>query len=547
MLEAGLTCRQWFDALCHKKFMSRIQIQFEKLQLSDIRSPPLNVFKESMRLYSNIRLNQVDLDGNSLCFWQRFGACLNHVEFNACDMHERTFSAILLAMNNLESIAILNCRDLFLTGHLFKNPEDQVAIRATCKNLKSLSLSNNRYISDAIFHRMGEMQSIQDLNLSGCLISFHTGLYRKFYPKSQQEPSENVFTFFVIMQFIEKHAKTLKFLDFSETLIDSNAMNRLAEVEHLQLHGLKLRSCDQLTNNAISKIVNSHKTITEIDLSLSVRFTDVSLLNALSNLKVLKMRRCRAITDQNIHQIHQLKHLEHLDLSQCDGITSKGFIEGSKIESFVLIHLIALISCDVLFFLKGIASQTNDTMVELYLSALNICELAVIKLAETMKNLRLLDLSFCKNAVTNLAVQIIFKHLKMLRTLNLEFCDMVSVVENGIEYSFFHFTFFHSFDFRYPTQASLAWEWSRKLSNMSKVSFHEKMMMVNRTSVIQKQNHKSMYVLTNQIEMPTAFHYAVRRRKKLLMNQNEKCSYLICVNNWLTTGNRIAVDIRLVI
>lgn len=65
-------------------------------------------------------------------------------------------------------------------------------------------------------------------------------------------------------------------------------------------------------------------------------------------------------------------------------------------------------------------------MVELYVSALNICELAVIKLAESMTNLRVLDLSFCKNAVTNLAVQILFKHLKMLRTLNLEFCDMVS-------------------------------------------------------------------------------------------------------------------------
>lgn len=64
-------------------------------------------------------------------------------------------------------------------------------------------------------------------------------------------------------------------------------------------------------------------------------------------------------------------------------------------------------------------------MIELYLSALNICELAVIKVAETMKSLRVLDLSFCKNAVTNLAVQIIFKHLKKLRTLNLEFCDMV--------------------------------------------------------------------------------------------------------------------------
>lgn len=64
-------------------------------------------------------------------------------------------------------------------------------------------------------------------------------------------------------------------------------------------------------------------------------------------------------------------------------------------------------------------------MIELHCSALNICELSVKKLAESLPNLRLLDLSFCKNAVTNLALQIIFKNLTKLRTLSLEFCDMV--------------------------------------------------------------------------------------------------------------------------
>lgn len=291
-----------------------------------------------MRDYSSIRLNQVDLDESSLSFWQRLGEHLTHIEINACDLHEKTFNSILKAMINLESLKIISCRDLFLTGHLLKHPQDQMAIRESCKNVKSLSLSNNRYISDAIFNRITRaMQNIQSLNLSGCFISFHSALYKKFYPKSQLEPSENVFTFFVIMQFIEMNSKSLNFLDFSETLIDSNALTRLGEVENLQLHGLKLRSCDQLTNNGISKIVNSQKSIEEIDLSLSVRFTDLSLLDichTLSNLKVLKMRRCRAITDQSIKEICQLQQLESLDLSECDGITSKGFIEGKRAINF---------------------------------------------------------------------------------------------------------------------------------------------------------------------------------------------------------------------
>lgn len=410
IFEASLTCRQWFDALRHKKFMSRIQIQFDKLQLSDIHSPPLNVFAESMRHYSKIRLDQVDLDQNSLGFWHRFGENITHIEFNACDLRENTFTAILKTMINLKSLEIISCRDLFLTGHLFKHPNDQMAVSGACKSVESLSLSNNRYISDALFNRMvGVMKNIQSLNLSGCFISFHSALYRRFYPSQNlHEASENVFTFFVLMKFFEMHSDTLKFLDFSRTLIDSNALIRLAEVENLQLDGLKLRHCDQITNVGISKLVNSQKSICHIDLSHSVRFTDFSLLNiseSLANLKILKMRRCRAITDLSIKELHRLQHLEILDVSECDAITSKGFIE-------------------------GIASKTNDTMVELYVSALNICELAVIKLAESMKNLRLLDLSFCKNAVTNLAVQLIFKHLRHLRTLNMEFCDMVSILLN---------------------------------------------------------------------------------------------------------------------
>lgn len=410
ILEASLTCRQWFDALCHTKFTSRIQIKIDKLQLTGIHSPPLSIFANSMRLYTQIRLNQVELDENSLFLWQRFGQTITRIEFNACDLREKTFTAILTSMANLEALEITNCRELFMTGHLFKHPSDQIAVGEACKTVKSLSLSNNRYLSDALFNRIvGAMGNIERLNLSGCFISFHSALYRKFYPKHQHEPSNNVFTFFVIMQFIETHAKTLKFLDFSETLIDGNSLDRLTEVEHLQLNGLRLRSCDQLTNNGISKLVSMQRAITEIDLSLSVRFTDVSLLDicrTLSHLKVLKMRRCRAITDQSIQEIQQLKHLEILDLSECDAITSKGFVD-------------------------GIAQHRNDTMVELYVSALNIGELAVIKIAESLRNLRVLDLSFCKNAVTDLAVQIIFKHLTSLRTLNLEFCDMVSIKLNA--------------------------------------------------------------------------------------------------------------------
>lgn len=400
----------------HPNFISRIRIQFDKLPVNDNLSSPLKIFAESIRYYKKIRLTQIDLDAEqaNLYFWPRFGEHFTEIEFNSCDMCEKTVINILKLMINLESLKIDNCRELFMSGRLFKSLDDREAIKIACKNVNSLSLRNNRYLSDALFSRIvGTMQNIQSLDLSGCYISFHSALYKKFYPDHQKEASESVFTFFMIMQLIMSQAGNLKHLDFSETLIDGNALNKLAEIEGLALEAFKLQSCDQLTNNGISKFLNKQITLLSLDLSHSVRLTDPSLLeicNTLTNLRVLKIRRCRAITDQSVSVIRSLTHLRCLDISECDAITSKGFIE-------------------------GIADASHVHLAELHASALNICELAVIKLAESKKPLRLLDLSFCKNAVTNAAVQTIFTHMTKLRTLNLEFCDMVS---------FFWLVFFYS-------------------------------------------------------------------------------------------------------
>lgn len=136
---------------------------------------------------------------------------------------------------------------------------------------------------------------------------------------------------------------------------------------------------------------------------MTVRLTDPSLIEickCLHQLKVLKLRRCRAITDLSLKEIHQLERLQVLDISECDAVTSKGLFD-------------------------GLLREPNVVMRELYASALNICEMAIIRIAECLPNLLVLDLSFCKNAVTDLGLQLIFKHLIWLRTLNLEFCDKV--------------------------------------------------------------------------------------------------------------------------
>lgn len=405
ILEAGMTCHRFLEASQHQKIVTKFAINFSKVHLNDETEigSPMNDFQQSFRTFTKIILHQVDF-GQTDLFWDHFGDQITDIVFNSCDLREKTFNTILKRLSNLNSLEINNCRELFMSGRLFKNVYEKEAICTACLNVTSLSLCNNRYLSDALFNRIiSTMPSIQALDLSGCHISFHNGLYRKFYPDYQQDASESVLTFYYILQFIELHASQLDHLNFSGTLIDGNALTKLAQIPQLRLHRFYLRSCDQLTNSGISSFVRHQNQLIELDLSMSVRLTDPGLIeicSALTSLRTLRLRRCRALTDLSVKQIKQLKALEVLDISECDAITSDGIIE-------------------------GIGSARNDVMRELYVSALNICELAILRLAENLLELTVLDLSFCKNGATDVAVQYIFKHLVKLRTLNLEFCDKV--------------------------------------------------------------------------------------------------------------------------
>lgn len=76
--------------------------------------------------------------------------------------------------------------------------------------------------------------------------------------------------------------------------------------------------------------------------------------------------------------------------------------------------------------MNGIASKENTVLREFYVSALNLCEDTIIRIAENFPNLLVLDLSYCFNSVTDLCLQIIFKNLTSLRQLNLDFCHNIS-------------------------------------------------------------------------------------------------------------------------
>jgi F-box and leucine-rich repeat protein 9 len=402
-MSAGLTCHRWLEATQHPCFTTDIALSFSKINFNDTQAPIKN-FLNSIRDFPIISFDCVDF-GHMQEFWSRFGEGVREIEFKLCDIRERKFNYIMRELCNLDTLKIEGCRELFMSGRLFESDDDKKDITAAFRQLRNLSLAHNRYLSDALFNRIVALtSSLENIDLSGCCISFHKGLYKKFYPATQLEPSESVLTFHYISQFLEQSASKVKHLNFSSTLIDGSALTILAEIPNLSLLSINLKACDQMTNPGIIRLVNTQTQLQSLDLSMSLRVTDQSLIaicNGLSQLKSLKIRRCRALTDLGIKEIVKLEHLEILDISECESITGQGITE-------------------------GIASKVNRRLQQVYVSALNICESSIIKMVENFPNLLVLDLSFCFNSVTDLVIQMIFKHLIWLRHLNLDLCDKVS-------------------------------------------------------------------------------------------------------------------------
>lgn len=335
-------------------------------------------------------------------FWKMHGENVESLTINSCDITVRQLMAMLMETKNLKTLKIQNSRELFMSGRLFESAELDL------KSVTSLSLAQNQYLSDALFSRItSQMPQLSSLDLSSNSISFHRGLYKKFYPKPENDDevgSESVFTFHFIRKFVKKRSEMIKNLNFNSTLIDGDTLTILSEIEDLKLESLHLQRCDQLTNDGFISLIKIQTNLTFLDLAFSVRITDKSIIEIcehLKELKVLKLRKCRAITDNSVKMIADLNKLEYLDLSECEALTSSSIID-------------------------GIAKNRNETLQELFLSAINICPLAITKISENIPNLRVLDLSYCINQVDDICVQLILKNLVMLRELNMDSCERIS-------------------------------------------------------------------------------------------------------------------------
>ncbi|XP_077288591.1 uncharacterized protein LOC143912983 [Arctopsyche grandis] len=409
-IAAGQTCSLWYEATRDVYFRKRERIHFTKYNVH--RDTFITNMMDSDCCYkkSNYSFKEVDLENVPEQFWQTNGDRIQLLEFEECEMRERMFMRIIELCPNLESLALLNCRELFMSASLLDNVSKKQANNTGLSNLKSLNLSRNRYLSDALLYRfMSNIDYLMDLNLSESPLTFHPGLHRKFYPQGTDQikndsPSESILTFPYVMLLLQNKTKFLKRVNLSMTLIDGNALSNLAQLPGLRLESLQLFGCDQLNSNGITAMTQHQTHLTELSLARCSRLTDdllQTICNSLKSLKYLDVSRCTMITNAGAEEISKLANLEHLSIMESSNVTS----EGIK---------------------AGVCKWLNPNLMLLNVSALNLDESTIMLVCEMCPNLRTLDLSYCYNAVTDNSVQCIFKNLVHLNTLYMKCCSGVS-------------------------------------------------------------------------------------------------------------------------
>lgn len=408
--DASETCRLWNEAANDNHFNNKRYVYFYKTNLED-DSAILKIFENSSTVFTNFVLKEVEITNKVADFWERYGSNIKSITFNNCDIQEKVFMHLLKQCCNLERLTVYACRELFMSGRLMEGDTDGL-VSGSLRNLKCLSLAKNRYLSDALFTRfVSTAPSLQELDLSGCAVSFHSGLYKKFYPfgidaNGEVTASESILTFHYILQFLITRASYLKKLCFSDTLLDGSSLKQISELNNLKLHSLEVNCCDQLTNAGIISLTSFQTDLRELNLGFCSRVTDQSLIaicNNLINLEYLNIQRCRAVTDSGISELHLLKKLVSLNISQCELLTGVG------IE-------------------KGICKDINHTLKDLIISFLNLDQWSIVLISERLPSLRSLDVSYIFSGVTDSSIQAIFKNLVWLRSLKLSHCNQVSDV-----------------------------------------------------------------------------------------------------------------------
>ncbi|XP_053979327.1 F-box/LRR-repeat protein 14 isoform X1 [Hylaeus anthracinus] len=442
-MSARLINQTWREASLAMKFVDQEALVFGRSRADNLNQI-MDVLQHSTRPFYHFIFREVELK-RSMPVWDRYGLHMKSLVLLCCDLSEKALVNILKCCHSLRVLRIDGCRECLMSGRLLEDENDIKELSETFQNLRELSLGYNRYLSDALFNRLVAICSnLESLSLIGCQISFHSGLYKKFYPQNRitlPDASNSVLTFLNALHYLKQQAYKLKHLNFGYTSIDGTTLATLSALQNLKLESLILQGCYQLTIDGIKGLTQYQTCLKVLDISFCVRITDASLLRICKNLtmlETLKIKRCRAVTDIGVQYIRLLRNLRELDISEVEQLTKNCITHGlcSRCDTDTSSNTTTRnvkekidsenfnFRCLDDYDMENIIQKKNLQMFSA--NALHLHEESIERISRCFPNLKLLELGYCFNGVTDKTIQMIFKELVHLQTLKINHCDKVS-------------------------------------------------------------------------------------------------------------------------
>ena len=176
--------------------------------------------------------------------WTTFLSRLTYLTIDEAPIVSETELVILLKQcKSLIGLALINAREVLISGGLLNNDDDRKDIRESLCHVTTLDLScNSPYLSDLLFNRIVDCTpNLKNLVLSNTNILSHSGVYKKYYPESVKHfNSPSVLTLRNVTRFINERKCHLKSLNFYNSNISSAGLLEIGQIDGLDLTTLNV-------------------------------------------------------------------------------------------------------------------------------------------------------------------------------------------------------------------------------------------------------------------------------------------------------------------
>ena len=399
-----LVSKIWCRAAADRSLHKRTTVVFNNDQEFD---QGFHTFADaSFTGFNRLRLHEI-----AFAFDNKFDLVLprlTHLTLDKCQVSERDLVSILQGCRRLLALHLINAKETFIAGTFLQSPATRDTVRASLGHVQELSLADNTYLTDALFSRITWcMPGLRIVSLDNCKIMNHAGIYKKFYTKEDnEEGSPSVFTWRSVLRFVRERATELKGLSLVNTGIDGLCVQQLSDAEGLDLQRINVGHNSSITQEAIWDLVKRQRNLESLGLDFCRRvfmdypatsreiFTEMAAIQSLSMVGL-------SIPKNLDLFLPETKKLGVLDISDID-TTPRHFVDGL------------------------LNSESRVTLRSL--RAANFCSSPehFETLIPHLPRLTHFDISGCPGAITDKVMQMICKHLLMLRSLDVAQCRRVS-------------------------------------------------------------------------------------------------------------------------